>query len=703
MRRARAVLAAALAAGWLAGAAPAAGAQSDEPAPRMIAPRGLHPRLQREGKRAPARAGARALALPSGIEAPRSPASDALGIIKGFDGIGFANSFGSVPPDTHLATGPAHIVEVTNTTIAFYSRAAGKRVFLQDLADFFAPAGTVRFGFDPIVTYDEIAQRFVVVMVDEDDNAGKSFLLYAVSNSADPLDGFAEMHRIDVTENGHHVSEPVFADFPKVGWNADAHVITFNGFGSASGEFDHVSVIVIDKSTALDGDNATLSFAHLDRGPDDFTLMPALMHGAASGAPLWFVVESADEFGAEVRLVALDDPLGSPSFSEWSIAVAPYDFPPNAEQPGSGALGHLQTNDSSFISAAWRDGRLVAAHTVGLSSGAEAHVRWYEFDTASPSLVQQGTLDPGAGVSTYYPSIEVAANGDFGLTYMQSSAAQFMSMYVTGRNAADGAGQMRPPILARAGQRTYQGFDCADRGVFIDDCRAGDYSGIALDPNFTNVFCAANEYASAKRPTNWGTWISCFAIGVHDLAVTAITVPRTVKGTGVVNAAVAVTIQNRSDHAETFTPANLGNGVTTGLVRLSAARIDDDAESCLASPVVALDAGRNATLFGAGGTKTLAPRQSAKISFLVSVQCAAAHSSAGADATRGDYSFTATVHHDAIDGTADIHADDDVCPRDALPGNTDMLPPSKGVADKGCGGKNPDNSLGGPVVIDVVP
>ncbi|HEV8720081.1 MAG TPA: hypothetical protein VGW77_05525 [Candidatus Binatia bacterium] len=676
----------------------------------MIAPRGLHPKLQREGKLSRQRPSAEARTAPSGIQSPKSPAIDNLGIAKGFEGIGFANSFGSVPPDTHVATGPEHIVEVTNTTIAYYSRATGKRLFIQDLFVFFAPAGVVQFGFDPVVTYDEIAQRFVVAMIDEDDTLIKSFLLYAVSNSTNPLDGFSEMHRIDVTEHGNVVDETVLADFPKIGWNADVHVITVNMFGAVSfpPPFDHVSVMVVDKSTALDGNNSTFSVSHLDRDPDDFTLMPAVMHGAESGDPMWFVIESADAFGSEIRVVKMTDVLGSPSFSETSLAVDAYDFPPNAEQPGSttcgpNSCGRIQTNDSSIISAAWRNDRLFAAHAIGLDSTSQAHVRWYEFNTSgsSPTLTQQGTINPGVGIHTYYPSVEIAPNGDVGMTFMQSSSTEFMSMYVTGQNSANAPGEVRTPVLAKAGLRTYRAFDCVIGSFFVDDCRAGDYSGISIDPNFSNMFCAANEYASSKSSNNWGTWITCFAIGIHDLAVTAITAPSTVKGTAAVNAAVTVTIQNRSDHSEAFTLVNLGNGLSTGLVRLSASVIDNDSEQCQ-SPVVALDAAKNAALFGSGGSKVLAPKQTAKIAYLVTLQCTSALSTNSSDTTRGDYSFSASVHHDVLDGSADIHDEDDVCPRDALPGGVDSLPPPKGIKDKGCGAKKTDGSLGAPVVTDVV-
>jgi len=83
--------------------APAVKSQSEEPEGRLIAPRRLHPRLQREGKLPKQTEGAaRNQMAPSDLESPRSPPTDNLGIAKGFAGIAFPNSFGSVPPDTIL-------------------------------------------------------------------------------------------------------------------------------------------------------------------------------------------------------------------------------------------------------------------------------------------------------------------------------------------------------------------------------------------------------------------------------------------------------------------------------------------------------------------------------------------------------------------------------------------------------------------------
>src|SRR5206468_3266874 len=116
----------------------------------------------------------------------------------------------------------------------------------------------------------------------------------------------------------------------------------------------------------------------------------------------------------------------APTFTDFSVQVAPYFDPPTATQKGGGSSSRIKTNDARILNAEWRNNRLVAVHTVGISADSEAHVRWYEFNTAgsAPTRTQQGTLDPGGttqAIHTYFPAIAIAANGDLGLTYMQSS------------------------------------------------------------------------------------------------------------------------------------------------------------------------------------------------------------------------------------------------------------------------------------------
>src|SRR5439155_26774197 len=122
-----------------------------------------------------------------------------------------------------------------------------------------------------------------------------------------------------------------------------------------------------------------------------------------------------------------------------------------------------------------------------------ARVRWYEFNTAgaTPTLVQEGSLHPGAGISTYYGTVALDTAGNIGMTYMESSSGEFVSMYVTGRLLNDPLGVMVPGTLVKAGNSQLYGY-----------FRAGDYSGIGLDPADGQTFWVANEY---KSNSFWNT------------------------------------------------------------------------------------------------------------------------------------------------------------------------------------------------------
>ncbi|HEY1269183.1 MAG TPA: hypothetical protein VGH16_18135 [Candidatus Binatia bacterium] len=612
---------------------------------------------------------------------------------EGFDGMNFNDTAGFVPPDTHAATGPSHIVEVVNTSIAIYNRTTGAVVLgPTDLTTFFNSVGASDNLTDPIVAYDEQMQRFFIGIIDFGANNTISHLLYAVSDDSAPTSvaSFSKKYSIAIEEPAKVCGGTVFADFTRYGWNADAHVFAYNMFNASGNCFDHVSVITIDKSSI---DTPTLVFTHSDRsGLGDFTLTPTVMHGSSTGGPMWFVEAVISN---QIRVVKMTNVLAAtPTFAEFDIPVASYSFSvPSATQKGGGRT--IDTGDGRILNVEWRGNRLVATHNIGVSGAARA--RWYEFNTSgiSPTLTQQGTLNPGTGIHNYYPSIAIAANGDLGMTFMQSSSNEFMSMYVTGQRSGDPPGTMQTPILAKAGERNYNSTvpgDCPSNG---NPCRAGDYSGVTADPDLSDAFCAANEYATSDASENWGTWIACFTLQPdvvpHDLAVSAVKASKTAKNG--VPSSVTVTIQNRSPHVETITSGDLGDGSSSGLVRLGFAATDDDSEIC--TPTVALNNAKNAKLFSSG-SKTLAVGKTMAVSFLVTYTCASPMSIKG-DSTPNDFSLTATVHHEELaGGEADSHPADDVCPRGAL--GFDPNPAPKGTTDKGCGGKG-----GGPIVVNVVP
>jgi hypothetical protein len=434
--------------------------------------------------------------------------SVAQGVVR-FPGLGFPDSlaFGP-PPNAIAAAGPNQVVEAINTTLAFYDKSSGTLISEKSLSHFFSSLGNVQQMSEPVVSFDEMTNRFVVGALDVPtdifgNKTGEASFDFAVSKDSNPSDGFT-FARFGMNDG---IGSFEVADFPRLGWNADAYVVTFNMFPDGN-NFDHVDTLSIDK-------NSLAGFVHIVPGGQvNQTLVPAVMHGASPGGPMWLVQASGGDSsgnalpGSSVLVVRMVNELSnSPVYDGTTIPVPAYANPPLAVQPGNG--NPIRTNDCRILNAAWRNNQLVASQNVG--TGGLTHARWYAFNTADTLLAQTGEINPGAGVDTYFPSIEIAANGDFGMTFLASSSTENMSMFVTGRQPTDAPNTMQPPVLAQAGQRTYTNTDTMRS-------RAGAYSGISVDPTAPTGFWAANEFATSASTNNWGTWITGFSLAGSSLA-----------------------------------------------------------------------------------------------------------------------------------------------------------------------------------------
>ena len=403
--------------------------------------------------------------------------------------------------------------------------------------------------FDPVVFYDDISKRFVVAALESPLDFSTSFLDIAFSDPNDESSFPASLiYRIN-TQEGNNT-----ADYPRFGFNADAVVFSFNMF-DALDNFLGVQILSIDTKSI---GSASLTTDKLDR-PNDFTDTPASMHGATSGQPMYFV-ESATTFPGpytDAHVLTWANPLDTTSsFTDSDITVSSYNDPTSADQKGS--TDQIQTNDIRILSVAWRGNRLVATHAIDNASG-DPSARWYDFltdptnPTSTPTLTQSGTINQGSGVADYFPSIDIDPNGDLGLTFMESSSTEYMSMYVTGQLKGATAGTMLTPVLAQAGVTTYTPFDTAPY-------RGGDFSGMGVDPT-DGSFWSANEYAIAAQPdANYGTWIQQFTI---QSGTGTRYIPLANGGDGIgVGGHSNILIGGTSGVAANIIGANSGNGVS---------------------------------------------------------------------------------------------------------------------------------------------
>ncbi len=451
------------------------------------------------------------------------------------NGISYTASSNALPavsdvsPEATIAVGPDYFAQMVNQDISFTSKTADRLELAQPLTTFFAsvlPESAVIS--DPVVVYDELADgqgRFVVVALATDLVSGvdKSSLLYAVSDTTDPNDGFSEMHSINIHEDSFAFPGTgfVYGESMRLGFNADAHVIAVSMHSIVAPEVvDHTNVISINKSVVLDQDpiGTPLTAFATDLPNTHYAVVPAVMHDSSPGAPMWLVsIDRADN--TAIQVTQLDDPATAPVVGATTdVAVTiPFNEPTDASQPTGDVI---DTGDTRVLSAAWRAAtlgadpdRLVFTQTADSAAG-DAQVRWYELDTKDlpGGFVQEAVINPGKtpngnGISTFYPAIEIAENGDLGLTYLQSSTNEFLSMYITGQDAdQDLINRMRFGAAARSGEvrLTMPGGS---------PVLAGPYGGIAVDPAAAGDFWATHQFSVASQfENNWDTFIANYRL-----------------------------------------------------------------------------------------------------------------------------------------------------------------------------------------------
>lgn len=409
-----------------------------------------------------------------------------------FPGIGFT---GWVPPDPNIAVGPNHIVSVVNSDIAFFNKSTGVKTFQQtgDGNGFFSGIGVqTTFVFDPKCYYDRISGRFIVLFLELDSAASVSKILLAVSDDSDP-NGTWFKYRIEakVTEG----SNSWWMDYPGLGVNKDAIVISGNMFplGSASGVF--TSVVVLPKAPLLTGGSSTGQYL---KDTTMFTLQPA--RTADSGQAVMYGVAATST--STIRVVAISNLLGVPTLTGSDVSVPAW-TPPGPVPAGGGR--QLDGLDGRLYTAHFRNGRIVTSHTTKAGDG-RMQSRWYEFavnsfpGSGNPSLRQSGNILL-AGTNSHMPAVNINAVGDISVIYTRSNGATNPETCVSSRQAIDQLGTIGAPVLLASSAGTYGG-----GGVN----RWGDYFTCEIDPTDQLTFWGVGMVGDAGG--NWTTHINKWTV-----------------------------------------------------------------------------------------------------------------------------------------------------------------------------------------------
>ena len=432
--------------------------------------------------------------------------------VANFEGLSNAdNPFEVSPPDPNGEIGPNHYVEMVNIVFAIYSR-SGARLLgpltLGTLWDGFAVEDCTDLSGDPVVVYDQLANRWILTQFTT--RGPIYYNCIAVSATGDPTGAY---YRYAFSTGLN------FPDYPKYGVWPNAYFLSTREF-SPDDSFAGIGAYALERRRILRGDpDARVVQFLIPPGSQRWLLgdglLPSDLDGTAlppDGSPNYFV----GTMDVDARRGAPFDGLNIFSFAvTWSAhptgsftltAQLPVDafdsiFPcdPSSTrscipQPDTGnKVDVLSYRQRPTFRLAYRNFGTYEALVTNQSVEARpaiAGVRWYEIRRTAGafSVYQQGTFAPDDGVHRWMGSVAMDRFGNIGLGYSVSNGESvYPGIRYTGRAAGDPLG----------GMTLGEGVLIAGAGSQRVSARWGDYTDMTVDPTDDCTFWYVNEYYTA--------------------------------------------------------------------------------------------------------------------------------------------------------------------------------------------------------------
>ncbi len=415
------------------------------------------------------------------------------GPVVNVDGVGNVN--GVYPPDTDGDVGPNHYFQMINLSFAIYDKAGIK---------LYGPAAnaTLWAGFpgpwqghndgDPIVLYDEQADRWLASQFAVQTSNGKSYQMVAISETGDPLGSWYR----------YAFEFDYFNDYPKIGVWIDGYYASFHMFGNSNFVGSGFAAFERDKMLVGDPDAQMIYFGQYS---SKFGFLPCDLDGdpPPEGTPAYFVgINNWSNHNMEIYRFTTDWETPSNSSYVLEETLVPDAFNSNISgisQPGTGnQLDALENMLMFRLPFRHFDDYNVMLATHSVKVGSTVGVRWYEMrDTGFGWwFYQQGTYLPDSD-NRWMGSIAMSANGNIAIGYSVSSSSVYPSIRVAGRTPDAPFGEMNiAEIEIVPGGSSQNGIS-----------RWGDYSCMSADPTNDSTFWFTTEY---MKTSGWGTRICSF-------------------------------------------------------------------------------------------------------------------------------------------------------------------------------------------------
>jgi carboxypeptidase family protein/dockerin type I repeat protein len=450
-----------------------------------------------------------------------------------FEGQGSVDSGGGgaagclcLPPDTNGAVGPTQYVQMVNTVFSVYDKTGTRLSGPTPINALFSalPASSrcrATNDGDPVVVYDQLADRWLLSQFAVRDDAGGTNGPYeqciAISQTSDATGAY---YVYDFP-----LSTTKFEDYPHLGLWPDAYYMTTHQFNQAGTAYLGQAAWALERDRMLKGQPAQLLYFDLGALPPPFNTgfggqLPANVDGFTlppAGAPNYFVeVDSSADVGLgnNLRIWKFHVDWATPANSSYGVAGMPNfvipitDFArPNCMNnavgcvPQAGDASQLDPiGDRLMYRLAYRNfgdhESLVLNHTVVASATTgQMGPRWYEVRDpgGTPTIFQQSTWGPTSQTDLLYrwmSSVAMDRAGNMAIGYSTSNQITFPSIAYAGRLASD-----PPNVLSQGEAQLFAGTGPQHGGPTLG--RWGDYTDMTVDPVDDCTFWYTNEYYSA--------------------------------------------------------------------------------------------------------------------------------------------------------------------------------------------------------------
>jgi hypothetical protein len=420
-------------------------------------------------------------------------------ILVNFDGSNISEAGNALPPDPSGAVGPNHYVHAVNLVVKIFDKTGNVLAGPTSLSTFLNSGND---DGDPIVMYDQLADRFFVSQFRQSDDA----LIIGVSTTPDPTG----------TYNLYSFPLDAFPDYPHYAVWPDAYYLTAN-------KFTGNRIYALDRATMIAGDpNPTIIGFNLPGvifNPNTvFSPEPANLLGttAPANAPGYIVYLQDDAWPGvsfdHIKIWEIDVDFVTPANSSISapdlIAVQPFDgtfFPfgtGDVQQPNTTQRIDSQAGIISYMA----NYRSFAGHNSFLINfnvdvgGNRPGIRWIELrntGTGPFTIYQESTWTRDDGEGRFMGSMGMDINGNIALAYSVGSSNTPVGLRYTGRLESDPLGQM-----------SFQE-QVIQEGISFQNgtSRYGDYSQMTMDPDGETFWFTSQYFRFFNQ---WYTRIAAF-------------------------------------------------------------------------------------------------------------------------------------------------------------------------------------------------